>query len=105
MTVPGISCRKMQRDARCFEPNELGNLSAWRKAFMLSFHQFCFKTFEWFEKHGVELKIEGRRMFPVEFFTKRLLIVLKATQKLGTVPDKGTIIFKKENEWKNRNPN
>ena len=50
------------------------------------FHQFCSgDTIEWFEQHGVELKIEADgRMFPVSNSSQTIIdCFLKATQKLG----------------------
>jgi hypothetical protein len=52
----------------CFEPNELvKSYPRGEKELKGPFNQFCTgDTIEWFEKHGVELKIEeDGRMFPV----------------------------------------
>ena len=51
----------------CFEPNELTKFyPRGEKELRGPFHQFCSgDTIEWFEKHGVALKIEkDGRMFP-----------------------------------------
>jgi predicted Rossmann fold flavoprotein len=50
------------------------------------FHQFCSgDTIEWFEKHGVELKIEDDgRMFPVSNSSQTIIdCFINASQKLG----------------------
>ena len=52
----------------CFVPNDLVKFyPRGEKELRGPFHQFCSgDTIEWFEKHGVELKIEADgRMFPV----------------------------------------
>ncbi|WP_300485730.1 NAD(P)/FAD-dependent oxidoreductase, partial [Flavobacterium sp.] len=52
----------------CFIPNELVKFyPRGEKELKGPFHQFCSgDTIEWFERHGVELKIEDDgRMFPV----------------------------------------
>ena len=53
----------------CFVPNDLVKFypRGEKKKLRGPFHQFCSgDTIEWFEKHGVELKIEDDgRMFPV----------------------------------------
>jgi predicted Rossmann fold flavoprotein len=71
----------------CFEPNELVKFyPRGEKELRGSFHQFCSgDTIEWFEKHGVELKIEADgRMFPVSNSSQTIIdCFLKATQKLG----------------------
>jgi predicted Rossmann fold flavoprotein len=91
----------------CFEPNELVKFyPRGEKELRGPFHQFCSgDTIEWFEKHGVELKIEpDGRMFPVSNSSKTIIdCFLKATQKLGIAVLTGQSvqsIFKKENEWK-----
>jgi predicted Rossmann fold flavoprotein len=70
-----------------FEPNELVKFyPRGEKELRGPFHQFCSgDTIEWFEKHGVELKIEGDgRMFPVSNSSQTIIdCFLKATQKLG----------------------
>ena len=71
----------------CFEPNELVKFyPRGEKELRGPFHQFCSgDTIEWFEKHGVELKIEvDGRMFPVSNSSQTIIdCFLKATQKLG----------------------
>jgi hypothetical protein len=70
------------------------------------FHQFgSGDTIEWFEKHGVELKIEADgRMFPVSNSSQTIIdCFLKATQKLGITVLTGQSvqsIFKKDKVWK-----
>jgi predicted Rossmann fold flavoprotein len=90
-----------------FEPNELVKFyPRGEKELRGPFHQFCSgDTIEWFEKHGVELKIEADgRMFPVSNSSQTIIdCFLKATQKLGIAVLTGQSvqsIFKKENEWK-----
>jgi predicted Rossmann fold flavoprotein len=91
----------------CFEPNELVKFyPRGEKELRGPFHQFCSgDTIEWFEKHGVELKIEADgRMFPVSNSSQTIIDCFqKATQKLGIAVLTGQSvqsIFKKENEWK-----
>jgi len=71
----------------CFEPNELVKFyPRGEKELRGPFHQFCSgDTIEWFEKHGVELKIEDDgRMFPVSNSSQTIIdCFLQATQKLG----------------------
>ncbi len=71
----------------CFEPNELIKFyPRGEKELRGPFHQFCSgDTIEWFEKHGVDLKIEADgRMFPVSNSSQTIIdCFLKATQKLG----------------------
>ncbi|MCD0473399.1 NAD(P)/FAD-dependent oxidoreductase [Flavobacterium sp. EDS] len=91
----------------CFEPNELVKFyPRGEKELRGPFHQFCSgDTIEWFEKHGVELKIEDDgRMFPVSNSSQTIIdCFLKATAKLGITVLTGQSvqsIFKKENFWK-----
>jgi hypothetical protein len=91
----------------CFEPNELVKFyPRGEKELRGPFHQFCSgDTIEWFEKHGVELKIEDDgRMFPVSNSSQTIIdCFLKATQKLGITILTGQSvqsIFKKDNLWK-----
>ena len=71
----------------CFEPNELVKFyPRGEKELRGPFHQFCSgDTIEWFEKHGVELKIEDDgRMFPVSNSSQTIIdCFLEATAKLG----------------------
>ena len=91
----------------CFEPNELVKFyPRGEKELRGPFHQFCSgDTIEWFEKHGVELKIEeDGRMFPVSNSSQTIIdCFLKATKKLGITVLTGQSvqsIFKKETIWK-----
>ncbi len=91
----------------CFEPNELVKFyPRGEKELRGPFHQFCSgDTIEWFEKHGVELKIEeDGRMFPVSNSSQTIIdCFLKATQKLGISVLTGQSvqsIFQKDNFWK-----
>ncbi len=91
----------------CFEPNELVKFyPRGEKELRGPFHQFCSgDTIEWFEKHGVELKIEDDgRMFPISNSSQTIIdCFLKATKKLGIAVLTGQSvqsIFKKDNLWK-----
>jgi predicted Rossmann fold flavoprotein len=91
----------------CFEPNELVKFyPRGEKELRGPFHQFCSgDTIEWFEKHGVELKIEADgRMFPVSNSSQTIIdCFIQATQKLGISVLTGQSvqsIFKKDNFWK-----
>ena len=91
----------------CFEPNELVKFyPRGEKELRGPFHQFCSgDTIEWFEKHGVELKIEDDgRMFPVSNSSQTIIdCFINATQKLGISVLTGQSvqsIFKKEELWK-----
>ncbi len=71
----------------CFEPNELVKFyPRGEKELRGPFYQFCSgDTIEWFETHGVELKIEDDgRMFPTSNSSQTIIdCFLNATQKLG----------------------
>lgn len=71
----------------CFEPNELVKFyPRGEKELRGPFHQFCSgDTIEWFERHGVELKIEeDGRMFPVSNSSQTIIdCFTTATKKLG----------------------
>ena len=91
----------------CFEPNELVKFyPRGEKELRGPFHQFgSGDTIEWFENHGVELKVEADgRMFPVSNSSQTIIdCFLQATQKLRIAVLTGQSvqsIFKKENEWK-----
>ncbi|MCF8321965.1 MAG: NAD(P)/FAD-dependent oxidoreductase [Flavobacterium sp.] len=91
----------------CFEPNELVKFyPRGENELRGPFHQFCSgDTIEWFEKHGVELKIEDDgRMFPVSNSSQTVIdCFLQATKKLGISVLTGQSvhsIFKKEALWK-----
>lgn len=70
----------------CFEPHELVKFyPRGEKELRGPFHQFCSgDTIEWFEKHGVELKIEDDgRMFPTTNSSQTIIdCFIQATQKL-----------------------
>ncbi|SHI48923.1 BaiN/RdsA family NAD(P)/FAD-dependent oxidoreductase [Flavobacterium terrae] len=91
----------------CFIPNDLVKFyPRGEKELRGPFHQFCSgDTIEWFERHGVELKIEDDgRMFPVTDSSQTIIdCFLNTAKKLGidiltgqSVQD----IFKGENYWK-----
>ncbi|WP_432222787.1 NAD(P)/FAD-dependent oxidoreductase [Flavobacterium sp. TMP13] len=91
----------------CFEPNELVKFyPRGEKELRGPFHQFgSGDTIEWFEKHGVELKIEDDgRMFPTSNSSQTIIdCFLKATEKLGIKILTGQsvqAIFKKDDIWK-----
>ena len=71
----------------CFVPNDLVKYyPRGEKELRGPFHQFCSgDTIEWFERHGVELKIEeDGRMFPTSDNSQTIIdCFLLATQKLG----------------------
>ncbi len=70
----------------CFVPNDLVKFyPRGEKELRGPFHQFCSgDTIEWFEQHGVELKIEeDGRMFPVSDSSQTIIdCFINATQKL-----------------------
>ena len=91
----------------CFEPNELVKFyPRGEKELRGPFHQFCSgDTIEWFEKHGVELKIEADgRMFPVSNSSQTIIdCFLQATNTLGIevlTSQSVQSIFKKDAHWK-----
>ena len=91
----------------CFVPNELVKFyPRGEKELRGPFHQFCSgDTIDWFEKHGVELKIEeDGRMFPVSNSSQTIIdCFLTATKKMGIDVLTGQSvqsIFKNENFWK-----
>ena len=71
----------------CFEPNELVKFyPRGEKELKGPFNQFCSgDTIEWFEKHGVELKIEeDGRMFPVSNSSQTIIdCFMNAASKSG----------------------
>lgn len=71
----------------CFEPNELVKYyPRGEKELKGPFNQFCSgDTIEWFEKHGVELKIEDDgRMFPVSNSSQTIIdCFMNAAAKAG----------------------
>ncbi|HWS59560.1 MAG TPA: NAD(P)/FAD-dependent oxidoreductase [Flavobacterium sp.] len=91
----------------CFEPNELVKFyPRGEKELRGPFHQFCSgDTIEWFDKHGVELKIEeDGRMFPVSNSSQTIIdCFINATQKLGIqvlTNQSVQSIFKSDSFWK-----
>jgi len=91
----------------CFIPNDLVKFyPRGEKELKGPFHQFCSgDTIEWFEKHGVELKIEeDGRMFPVSDSSQTIIdCFLSATKKLGIDILTGQSvqsIYKGEGYWK-----
>jgi predicted Rossmann fold flavoprotein len=96
----------------CFEPNELVKFyPRGEKELRGPFHQFgAGDTIEWFERHGVALKIEeDGRMFPESNSSQTIIdCFLQATQKLNIAVLTGQSvqsIFKKEAFWKVETPN
>lgn len=71
----------------CFVPNDLVKFyPRGEKELRGPFHQFCSgDTIDWFEKHGVALKIEDDgRMFPVSDSSQTIIdCFIAATKKLG----------------------
>ncbi|WP_298140389.1 NAD(P)/FAD-dependent oxidoreductase [Flavobacterium sp.] len=91
----------------CFVPNDLVKFyPRGEKELRGPFHQFCSgDTIEWFEKHGVELKIEDDgRMFPTSDSSQTIIdCFLTATQKLKIdilTNQSVQSLFKGENYWK-----
>ncbi|WP_300566275.1 NAD(P)/FAD-dependent oxidoreductase [Flavobacterium sp.] len=91
----------------CFEPNDLVKFyPRGEKELRGPFHQFCSgDTIDWFEKHGVELKIEDDgRMFPVSNSSQTIIdCFTKATKKLGIdvlTSQSVQSVFKGEEYWK-----
>ncbi len=91
----------------CFVPNDLVKFyPRGEKELRGPFHQFCSgDTIDWFEKHGVELKIEeDGRMFPVSNSSQTIVdCFLTATQKLGIeilLGQSVQSIFKAKDYWK-----
>lgn len=91
----------------CFIPNDLVKFyPRGEKELKGPFHQFCSgDTIEWFEKHGVELKIEeDGRMFPVSDSSQTIIdCFLSATKKLSIDILTGQSVqslFKGDGYWK-----
>lgn len=91
----------------CFIPNDLAKFyPRGEKELRGPFHRFASgDTIEWFEKHGVELKIEeDGRMFPVSDSSQTIIdCFMMATQKLGIKVLTGQSvqsIFKTDAGWK-----
>jgi len=96
----------------CFDPNELVQFyPRGKKELRGPFHQFCSgDTIEWFERHGVALKIEADgRLFPVSNSSQTIIdCFVEATKKLGIAVLTGQSvqsIFKSDNVWKIETPN
>lgn len=91
----------------CFVPNDLVKFyPRGEKELRGPFHQFCSgDTIEWFEKQGVELKIEDDgRMFPVSNSSQTIVdCFINATQKLGIdvlIGQSVQSIYKATEYWK-----
>lgn len=91
----------------CFVPNDLVKFyPRGEKELRGPFHQFCSgDTIEWFEKRGVELKIEDDgRMFPISDSSQTIIdCFTNAAQKLGiSILTNHSVqsIFKAEDYWK-----
>jgi hypothetical protein len=91
----------------CFVPNDLVKFyPRGEKELRGPFHQFCSgDTIEWFEKHGVELKIEeDGRMFPVSNSSQTIIDCFTHTvKKLGIDILTGQSVqslFKGDDYWK-----
>jgi predicted Rossmann fold flavoprotein len=91
----------------CFVPNDLvKNYPRGEKELRGPFHQFCSgDTIEWFERHGVELKIEDDgRMFPTTDGSQTIIdCFLYAVNKLKIEVLTGQSVqslFKGEDYWK-----
>ena len=95
----------------CFEPNELVKFyPRGEKELRGPFHQFgAGDTIEWFDRHGVALKIEeDGRMFPESNSSQTIIdCFLQATQKLNIAVLTGQSvqsIYKKDTFWKIETP-
>jgi len=91
----------------CFVPNDLVKFyPRGEKELRGPFHQFCSgDTIEWFENHGVELKIEeDGRMFPVSNSSQTIIdCFIESTNKLGIQVLTGQSVqslFQTEEFWK-----
>jgi len=91
----------------CFIPNDLVKFyPRGEKELKGPFHQFCSgDTIEWFERHGVELKIEDDgRMFPVTDSSQTIIDCFQqAVKKLGIDVLTGQSVqslFRGEDYWK-----
>ena len=95
----------------CFEPNELVKFyPRGEKELRGPFHQFgAGDTIEWFDRHGVALKIEeDGRMFPESNSSQTIIdCFLQATQQLNIAVLTGQSvqsIYKKDTFWKIETP-
>lgn len=91
----------------CFEPNQLVKYyPRGEKELRGPFHQFASgDTIEWFEKHGVALKIEeDGRMFPVSNSSQTIIDCFLETAKklkIGVLLGQSVqSVFKKDDYWK-----
>ncbi|MDD3004693.1 NAD(P)/FAD-dependent oxidoreductase [Flavobacterium sp.] len=91
----------------CFEPNELVKFyPRGEKELRGPFHQFCSgDTIDWFQRHGVELKIEeDGRMFPQSNSSQTIIDCFnQAVQKLGIkvfTSQSVQSLYKTESFWK-----
>lgn len=91
----------------CFEPNDfVTHYPRGEKELRGPFHQFCAgDTIEWFEKRGVELKIEeDGRMFPVTDSSQTIIDCFLNEVKRLSIPvytaESVKAIFKKEDIFK-----
>lgn len=91
----------------CFIPNDLVKFyPRGEKELRGPFHQFCSgDTIEWFEKHGVKLKIEeDGRMFPVSDSSQTIIDCFLNTAKKHKINiltgQSVQSIFKSEDHWK-----
>ena len=91
----------------CFIPNELAKFyPRGERELRGPFHKFASgDTIEWFEKHGIELKIEeDGRMFPVTDSSQTIIdCFLNAAKKSGIAILTGQSVqsvFKKDDVWK-----
>jgi predicted Rossmann fold flavoprotein len=91
----------------CFEPNELVKFyPRGEKELKGPFNRFCSgDTIEWFEKHGVELKIEDDgRMFPVSNSSQTIIdCFMNAASKAGikiTTSQSVQSLYKAADFWK-----
>jgi predicted Rossmann fold flavoprotein len=91
----------------CFVPNELVKFyPRGERELKGPFHQFCSgDTIEWFEKHGVELKIEDDgRMFPVSDSSQTIIDCFHAAvkkHKIDVLTNHSVQeLYKTETHWK-----
>jgi len=91
----------------CFVPNDLVKFyPRGEKELRGPFHQFCSgDTIEWFEKHGVKLKIEeDGRMFPVSDSSQTIIDCFLNTAKKYKIDiltgQSVQSIFRSEDSWK-----
>jgi predicted flavoprotein YhiN len=89
----------------CFEPNELVKISSWREKLRdLSINFLLVTPSEWFEKHGVELKLKTTDgcfpfLIPPKLLSNVFLTLLK-TRNRSLDRTKRTVSIQKETVWK-----